>query len=176
MKRHLFVFLPLVFLVFIAQPAAAYLQKGEAAPDFELNDTAGKSVRLSDYRGQVVVLKLATTWCPTCKQQSDEIEAAARELNAGQVVVIDVFLQDTQEMIDDYLPKQNPLERFVALLDDGQAREAYNVYLIPRLLLIDRQQKIQRDGGLMTALELKKQVQDLLVDQAATSAAEAQTN
>lgn len=177
MKRHLFFFLFLVLLlVFTAQPAAAYLQNGEAAPDFELIDAAGKTVRLSDYRGQVVVLKLATTWCPTCKQQSDELEAAARELNAGKVVVIDVFLQDTREMVDDYLPKQNPIEHLVALLDDGQAREAYNVYLIPRLLLIDRQQKVRRDGGLMTALELKKRVQVLLDDQAAASAADAQTN
>jgi len=176
MKRHLFFLLFLVLLVLTAHPAAAYLQKGEAAPDFELIGASGKTVRLSDYRGQVVVLKLATTWCPTCKQQSDEIESVAGELNAGKVVVIDVFLQDTQEMVHDYLPKQNPVEHFVALLDDGQAREAYNVYLIPRLLLIDRQQKIQRDGGLMTASDLKERVQRLLDDPSAISATEAQTN
>ena len=176
MKRHLFFLLFLILLVLTAHPAAAYLQKGEAAPDFELIDATGKTVRLSDYRGQVVVLKLATTWCPTCKQQSDEIESVAGELNAGKVVVIDVFLQDTQEMVHDYLPKQNPVEHFVALLDDGQAREAYNVYLIPRLLLIDRQQKIQRDGGLMTASDLKERVQRLLDDPSAISATEAQTN
>jgi len=176
MKRHLFFFLSLVLLVFTAQSAAAYLQKGEAAPDFELIDAAGKTVRLSDFSGQVVVLKLATTWCPTCKQQSEEIESAAEELNAGKVVVIDVFLQDTQEMVDDFLPKQNAVDHFVPLLDDGQVREAYNVYLIPRLLLIDHQQKVQRDGGLLTGFDLKKRVQHLLDEQTATSGADMQSN
>ena len=176
MQRHLFILLTFCLLLFIAQPASAYLKKGEVAPDFKLVDKAGKTVRLSDYLGQVVVLKLATTWCPTCKQQSEEIESAAEELNAGKVVVIDVFLQDTQEMVDDYLPKQNAIEQFVSVLDDGQVREAYNVYLIPRLLLIDHQQKVQRDGALLTGYDLKKRVQSLLDDQAEAPAADAHNN
>jgi peroxiredoxin len=160
MKRHLLIVLSI--LVLSVSPIYAYLQQGETAPDFALVDAHGKTVRLSDYAGKVVVLKLATTWCPTCKQQTEEIGASAKELNAGDVVVMDVFLQDTQDMIDDYLPKDNVISNFVALLDDGQVRESYNVYLIPRLLLVDRQQKIQRDGGLMPASELIKQVQVLL--------------
>jgi thiol-disulfide isomerase/thioredoxin len=161
MKRHLFVLLSILFLTFVS-PVYAYLQQGETAPDFELFDAHGRSVKLSDYAGKVVVLKLATTWCPTCKQQTEEIESVAKELNAGDIVVLDVFLQDTQDMVDDYLPQDNVISNFVPLLDDGRVRESYNVYLIPRLLLVDQQQKIQRDGGLMPASELKKQVQVLL--------------
>jgi len=162
MKRHLIYLASILALLLFVQPVHAYLEKDQPAPDFELIDTTGNTVRLSDFKGQVIVLKLATTWCPTCKQQTEEIEAAAEFLNAGNVVVVDVFLQDTQEMVDEYLPEQNKLKNFISLLDDGHVREAYNVYLIPRLLLVDRQQKVQRDGGLITANDLEKKVQELL--------------
>jgi peroxiredoxin len=161
MKQHLLVLLS-VFLLVVVSPVHAYLQQGEKAPDFELVDVHGKAIKLSDFSGRVVVLKLATTWCPTCKQQSEEIQSVAKELNAGNVVVLDVFLQDTQDMVDDYLPKNNAISNFVPVLDDGQVLKSYNVYLIPRLLLVDQRQKVRRDGGLMPASELKKQVQDLL--------------
>jgi hypothetical protein len=47
----------------------------------------------------------------------------------------------------------------VALLDDGDARRAYAVYMIPRLLIIDRDFKVRRDGSLMTARDLVREVQ-----------------
>lgn len=131
------------------------LDYGDAAPDFTLEGPAGESVSLSDFKGQVVILKLATTWCPTCKQQSEEIASLVPFLNENQVTVIDVFLQDTQEMVDEYLADKTVPENYVPLIDDGKARTAYNVYLIPRLLIIDREQKVKRDGSLLEKGSLK---------------------
>lgn len=162
MQQRLLKLLVPIVLLFLAQPVMAYLQPGEPAPGFSLPDLSSKTFSLEDYRGKVVVLKLATTWCPSCKQQTEEIEALADYLNTSGVAVIDVFLQDSPEMVSEYLPKQNPVNDFVALLDDGQVRKDYNVYLIPRLLLLDRQLRVLRDGGLLPAGELKKEVQKLL--------------
>src|ERR1700735_2015007 len=42
-------------------------QVGQAAPDFTLNDSAGSPIKLSAYKGKVVLLDFWATWCEGCK-------------------------------------------------------------------------------------------------------------
>lgn len=42
---------------------------GNIAPDFELTTLEGKTVRLSDYRGQRVFVNFWATWCPPCRAE-----------------------------------------------------------------------------------------------------------
>lgn len=167
MKRLLapfpIVFLSFLLVLFFLSPVAA-IEKGAPAPDFELKTLEGNKVRLSDYKGQIILLKLATTWCPTCRQQMEEIKEAGKFLTGKKVVLVDVFLQDSEKMIREYLEGEDFQVPFVALLDDGSAHKAYNVYLIPRVLLIDENFKVQRDGSLLSARDLIKQVQKITED------------
>ena len=155
--------LSFLLVLFFFSPVAA-IEAGASAPDFELKTLEGNKVRLSDYKGQVILLKLATTWCPTCRQQTEEIKEAGKFLAGKKVVVVDVFLQDSEKMIREYLEGEDLQVPFVALLDDGSAHKAYNVYLIPRVLLIDENFNVQRDGSLLSARDLIKQVQKITGD------------
>ena len=47
---------------------------GDEAPDFVLKDTKGDSVRLSDYRGKVVMLQFTASWCRVCREEMPFIE------------------------------------------------------------------------------------------------------
>lgn len=147
----------LLLLLTLCTPAyaGAALELGAPAPDVTLSDLDGKAFRLSDLRGRIILLKLATTWCPSCQQQTQELTAASRELTQRNVAVVEIFLQDSAEMVRAYL-RENPSPYAAAvLLDDDRVRRDYNVYLIPRTILIDREFRVRRDGHLLTRQELE---------------------
>lgn len=148
MKLHKPTFILFLFLFLCMAPVTAVaIEVGSPAPDFKLKSLAGQEVSLSDFKGRLVLLKLATTWCPTCKQLSMEIEKVGEFLEEKEVVFIEVFVQDSKEMIEKFLGDTEPPMTFHALLDDGQAYKAYNVYLIPRFLVVDAEQVIRFDSA-----------------------------
>jgi peroxiredoxin len=161
MKKNLALPLLILLSLFLFTVNAAAIELGATAPDFKLPTLDGKQVSLSDYKGQVIVLKLATTWCPTCKQQSQEIQSANNFLRNNNVAVVEVFLQDSEKMVREYLKGERYDMPFAALLDDGRALKAYNVYLIPRVLIIDQDFKVRRDGSLLSDRELIVEIEKI---------------
>ena len=160
MKKALL--LPFFFSVLVMfMPNVAFsLGVGDTPPDFTLTSLDGEQVSLSDFKGRVIILKLATTWCPTCKQQTETFLANDRFLAEHGVVVIDVFVQDSEKMVRKYLGDRKYRMTFVPLVDSGQAYRAYNVYLIPRVLVIDREFKVLRDGGQLSSSQLRSLVKE----------------
>ena len=159
--KRVFIFSIFVISMICSGPACA-LEAGEAAPDFSLQSITGEEVSLSDFKGRLVLLKLATTWCPTCKQLSDEISRAGDDLAANNVVFLDVFVRDSVATVEEYLAEMDYPMTFHALLDDGQVSDDYNVYLIPRLLLVDADQVVRFDsaGGNLSAEDIKAMVRE----------------
>jgi peroxiredoxin len=50
------------------------VKTGDMAPDFVINEAGGKSYRLSDLRGNVVMLQFTASWCSVCRQEMPFIE------------------------------------------------------------------------------------------------------
>jgi peroxiredoxin len=125
------------------------------AVDFVLPDLQGAPVRLSTFKGQPILLKLGTTWCPACVRQEQVLDEATAELRGAGVVVVEVFLQESAADVSRDRQASGSKETAVVLIDDGQVQRSYNVYAIPRVLLIDRNFQVQRDGNLLSAAELK---------------------
>ena len=163
MQTRLFRLILAIFLVVLsASMVQAEFRAGATAPGFELADMEGRTVKLADYKGHPFILKLATTWCPSCKQQSAELAKAGDFLKENNIPVIEVFVDDTEEEVRAYTEKFPISGPHVTILDDGTAYKAYNVYLIPRLLVIDKDFKVRRDGSVLEAGGLKKSLQKLL--------------
>lgn len=160
MKRLAITGVLLVIALAVGIPAVA-LEQGVRAPDFALQTLDGKAFRLEELRGRIILLKLATTWCPTCRDQSRELSKAKDLLLAHDVAIVEVFLQDGVEMVRNYMRENDPLPSTTILLDDDRIRRSYNVYLIPRTLIIDREFRVRRDGHLLLRTELEKILTEL---------------
>lgn len=55
-------------------PEGYLVKVGDMAPDFVINEAGGKSYRLSDLRGKVVMLQFTASWCSVCRQEMPFIE------------------------------------------------------------------------------------------------------
>ena len=60
--------------------AAAAQLTGTAAPDFVLRSVSGQNVRLSEFRGEVVMLEFGATWCGDCRAQLEQLGEHARRV------------------------------------------------------------------------------------------------
>lgn len=111
-------------------------EEGQRAPDFELEDLAGNEVRLSDYRGQVVLVNFWAVWCGPCRAEFPEIQGVyARNQDQG-FVVLAVNVQDREEQVREYAQELGLT--FPVLLDPlGRATGPYKANKLPTSYLLD---------------------------------------
>ena len=75
-------------LLFLISGVASAVRPGDVAPDFTLNDAAGKKVSLSSLRGQPVVLTFWATWCLVCKEELPELNHEAARTNVKNMFAV----------------------------------------------------------------------------------------
>src|SRR5512145_3107874 len=93
-------------------------QQGFLAPDFELKTPTGETTKLSDLRGQAVLVNLWTTWCPPCRAEMQSIEKLYREYK-GQgftVLAVNMTYQDDPSAVVPFVNAQGLT--FPILLDE----------------------------------------------------------
>ena len=67
---------------------------GQPAPDFTATTVDGKTVKLSDFRGQPVWLTFGASWCQPCRAENPDIQATAEKYAADGLVVLAVFISE----------------------------------------------------------------------------------
>jgi cytochrome c biogenesis protein CcmG/thiol:disulfide interchange protein DsbE len=70
---------------------------GRPAPDFQLTLFDGSQLRLSDLRGKVVFINFWASWCPPCRAEASDLEAAWKIFKDRDVVFLGVAIQDQKE-------------------------------------------------------------------------------
>jgi thiol-disulfide isomerase/thioredoxin len=86
----------IVFVVLlVALPVAASGQSAQA-PALALKDLRGRTRRLSDYKGKVVLLNFWATWCPPCRAEMPDLVRWQREFRSKGLQVIGVTYPPTE--------------------------------------------------------------------------------
>jgi peroxiredoxin len=121
-----------------SRPAAAGPIRS-LAPEFRLAGLDGRTVRLSDYRGKVVLLNFWATWCPPCKAEMPDLEWLHRTYGVEHdFEVVGINLEESAADVEDFARQQGI--SFPLLLDsDGDVTNRwFAVRNLPTSMIIDR--------------------------------------
>jgi len=131
-----------------------YAARNRLAPDFELPSISGKKVRLSSYRGKVVILNFWTKTCPPCLEEMPSIAELAKALKAHPNVVLvtittDEDAKDARDTLRSVLGGADPPFEVLVDSESRVVRDKYGTKLFPETWFIDQQGVIRArfDGG-----------------------------
>ncbi len=124
------------------QRGGAGLRPGEEAPDFLLKDAAGGELRLSAFRGKVVLLNFWATWCAPCKAEIPWLEELERRYGGRGFAVIGISMDEGGWGVVRPYMDANRIHYEVGIGDAALARAYGGVESIPETLLIDREGRV----------------------------------
>ncbi|GAA0498272.1 redoxin domain-containing protein [Salinibacillus aidingensis] len=108
----------------------------DQAPDFELTTLTGKTEKLSDYRGEPVMVNFWASWCGPCRSEMPAMQNMY-EKNDVNILAVNLTTQETKRQdIPDFVDEFQLT--FPVLLDvEGETGSAYQIGSIPTSFFID---------------------------------------
>jgi len=111
---------------------------GQTAPDFSLRSASGQNLRLSEYRGDVVMINFWATWCGPCRQEMPLLDELFTRYERVGFSLLGVNIDDdsrrAMKMIEDLGVS------FPVLFDENkEVSKLYQVEAMPVTVIIDRE-------------------------------------
>jgi peroxiredoxin len=142
-------------------PASVFVDKfpqlvGKPAPDFVLTGTDGKTHRLKDYPGKLVVLNFWATWCAPCRLETPLLQKTYARLQTGEFVVLGVDQAEDIAPVNSFVKEFN-LTYPILLDTDLAATQAYGVIGLPTTFFVDPKGIVQaKQIGMLTEGSLQQ--------------------
>lgn len=122
---------------------------GDPAPDFTLEDMDGNMVRLSDYKGQFVVLNFFASWCPPCREEAPELQKF-EEQYGDQVKLLILDRAEPKIKVEEFIEEFNSTSTYLLDYNDSMAKP-YGVVGQPETFFIEEKGIIRlKHSGPMT--------------------------
>jgi peroxiredoxin len=134
-------FAPAADMASVSAAGVKTVKNGQTPPDFMLQSADGDTIRLSAYRGQVVLLNFWATWCGGCKLEIPWfIEFQNKYRNSG-FAVVGVSLDDGGwKVLKPFLAQKKV--NYPVVLGNDELAKRYGIESLPTTVIIDRNGKI----------------------------------
>jgi len=156
---------PLALLAFAALlvTVAATSLRAEPAPSFNLQDTNGKPVKLSDYKGKVVILDFWATWCPPCRAEIPNFVELQNEYGKQGLAVIGVSLDEGGVDGVAAFAKAQGINYPIVMGNQDVANQHGGIEAIPTTFVIDPSGNVvARHEGFTDKSEFEAEIKKLL--------------
>jgi cytochrome c biogenesis protein CcmG/thiol:disulfide interchange protein DsbE len=166
--KQLIIIISIIFLIIISLAIASQILT-QSSIDFELpvidkNGLQQRTVKLSDYKGHVILLEFAVEWCPHCANMVPVLKQIYDEFSKKGVVLITVMINynTNLEKTIEFLKKHDP--PWLHLFDVNlKVTNKYNIQATPTFVIIDKSFKIvEKFSGEYTYIQLKNKLERYL--------------
>lgn len=120
-----------------------------SAPNWHLQNLEGKPVKLSDFRGKVVLLNFWATWCPPCREEIPDLISLQKQYGPRGLVVVGVAMDEGGAAVVQPFVKKMGIN-YPVVAGDQKTADAYGgIEGIPTTFVIDRSGKVVagHEGG-----------------------------
>src|SRR5713101_1732472 len=166
MMRHSLVKIVFVVLCFALpvrpQTNLVEVNSRKAAPDFTLADSKGATIKLSNYRGRVVLLDFWATWCEGCKVEIPWYMEFQKKYNESGLSVVGVSMdEDGWKSVKPFLEEKKV--NYPVVIGDWDLAKSFGITALPLTLLIDRNGSIaDLRVGMVDKVAFDREIQVLL--------------
>ncbi len=171
MMRHTLAKVAYLVLCFAlpARPQADLIEakSRKAVPDFSLADSKGTTIKLSNYRGKVVLLDFWATWCGGCKVEIPWYMEFQKKYRDGGLSVVGVSVDDDGwKSVKPFLEEKQV--NYPVVIGDWDLAGRFGITSLPVTLLIDRNGRIaDLRVGMVDRDAFDREIQILLKESAA---------
>jgi len=137
---------------------------GKMAPlNYTLKDMNGADVRLSSFKGKIILLNFWATWCHPCKEEIPDLVALQTQYK-DDIVVLGFSIDDKPEELKEYAAKYQMNYPVLVGAGHENIQEAYGpMWGVPVTIIIGRDGKIaKKQSGIRTHEQFDREIKQLL--------------